>query len=368
MDLEFHQLELRYESLRVRRPQRERRLLASLAEWGQQVPIVVVAAEEPNRFLVIDGYKRIRALKRLGQDTVSATVWEMGEAEALVLDRSLRHAEAETALEQGWLLAELHQSFGLSLEELARRFDRSVSWVSRRLALVEQLPESVQHRVRRGEIGAHAAMKYLVPMARAKGEDCERLAAAIAHHRFTSQEVAELYGAWRDGPPHLRYSLIEDPKLFLRARRELNEEPVAARADKGLIGDLDLIGAIARRAERRWREAGGGMDSAERENVERCLRQALVDLGRLLRRMEKEQNHHHVESESEKRGFGASSQGGTQASDCPHARNLPSGGQEGDPLPISRGPFCGARGEGRALSAGDLGTPRLVPGKPGPGP
>jgi ParB/RepB/Spo0J family partition protein len=367
MNLEFHQLELRYESLRVCRPQRERHLLASLAERGQQVPIVVVAAEEPNRFLVIDGYKRIRALKRLGQDTVSATVWDMGEVEALVLDRSLRHAEAETALEQGWLLAELHQSFGLSLEELARRFDRSVSWVSRRLALVEQLPESVQHRVRRGEIGAHAAMKYLVPMARAKREDCERLAAAIAPHRFTTQEVAELYGAWRDGPAHLRYSLIEDPKLFLRARRELNEEPVAARADKGLIRDLDLIGAIARRAERRWREAAAGMDSAERENVQRCLRQALVDLGRLLRRMEKEQNDH-VESESENGDFGASSQGGTQASDCPHARNLPYGSQKSDPLPIGRGPFCGARGEGRALSTGDLGTPRLLPGKPGPGP
>ena len=35
MNLEFHQLELRYKSLRVRRPQREQRLLASLAEWGQ---------------------------------------------------------------------------------------------------------------------------------------------------------------------------------------------------------------------------------------------------------------------------------------------------------------------------------------------
>ncbi len=365
MDLEFHQLELRYESLKVRRPQRERRLLASLAEWGQQVRIVVVAAEEPNRFLVIDGYKRIRALKRLGQDTVSATVWEMGEAEALVLDRSLRHAEAETALEQGWLLVELHQSFGLSLEELARRFDRSVSWVSRRLALVEQLPESVQHRVRRGEIGAHAAMKYLVPMARAKGEDCERLAAAIAPHRFTTQEVAELYGAWRDGSAHLRYSLIEDPKLFLRARRELNEKPVVP--DKGLIRDLDLIGAIARRAERRWREAAAGMDSAERENVQRCLRQAVVDLTRLSKRIEKEEQTH-ADPEPLDSDPRASSQGGTQASDCPHARNLPYGSQKSDPLPIGRGPFCGARGEGRALSAGDLGTPRLLPGKPGPGP
>ena len=41
MQLEFHQLELRYERLRIVRPEQERRLLASLAEVGQQVPIVV---------------------------------------------------------------------------------------------------------------------------------------------------------------------------------------------------------------------------------------------------------------------------------------------------------------------------------------
>lgn len=177
MDLEFHQLDLRHEGLRVRRPERERRLLSSLADRGQQVAIVVIRLpEDSNRFLVIDGYKRIRALQRLGHDTVHATVWDMDETEALILDRSLRTAEGETALEQGWLLAELHRSFGLSLEDLARRFDRSVSWVSRRLALVRELPESVQQLVRLGKIGAHSAMKYLTPIARANQYDCERLA------------------------------------------------------------------------------------------------------------------------------------------------------------------------------------------------
>ena len=81
------------------------------------------------------------ALEQLGRDTVEAVVWPLSEAEAVLLDRSLRLSEHETALEVGWLLAELEQRFGYGLEELARRFDRSVSWVSRRLALVEVLPE-----------------------------------------------------------------------------------------------------------------------------------------------------------------------------------------------------------------------------------
>ena len=70
VELEFHQLELRYERLRLVRPARERRLLASLAESGQQAPIVVVSDATADRFVVIDGYKRIRCLRRLTQDTV----------------------------------------------------------------------------------------------------------------------------------------------------------------------------------------------------------------------------------------------------------------------------------------------------------
>ena len=113
-------------------------LLASLAESGQQTPIVVVAVVgQPDRYVVIDGHKRITALQQLGRDKVEAVVWPMSEAEAVVLDRSLRLSEHETALEVGWLLAELEQRFGYGLDELARRFDRSVSWISRRLALVE---------------------------------------------------------------------------------------------------------------------------------------------------------------------------------------------------------------------------------------
>jgi len=180
MRLEFHQLDRRWEQLRVRDPDRQRRLMASLADSGQQTPIIVVADDNSSGYVVIDGYKRIAALERLGRDTVEATVWAMTEAEALLLDSSLRLSRRESALEQGWLLAEMEQRFGYSLEQLAQRFDRSSSWVSRRLALVELLPECIQQQVRDGKIAAQVAMKYLVPIARVSVQDCERMAAVFA--------------------------------------------------------------------------------------------------------------------------------------------------------------------------------------------
>ena len=61
-------------------------MLAALAEHGQQMPIVVVASEELGRFVVVDGYKRIRAMRRLGCDVVRAACWDLDEAEALLLE------------------------------------------------------------------------------------------------------------------------------------------------------------------------------------------------------------------------------------------------------------------------------------------
>jgi ParB family transcriptional regulator, chromosome partitioning protein len=217
MQLEFHQLDRRWEHLRVHHPSRQRRLLASLADSGQQTPIVVVAAEgQADRYVVIDGYKRIAALEQLGRDTVEAVVWPMSEAAAVLLDRSLRLSEHETALEVGWLLAELEQRFGYNLDELARRFDRSVSWISRRLALVEVLPEAIQQQVREGKILAQAALKFLVPVARQSLEDCQRMAAIFAQHHCDTREAGRLYAAWSQGSPAIRKRILDDPELFFQ--------------------------------------------------------------------------------------------------------------------------------------------------------
>src|SRR6202050_4385824 len=251
MQLEFHQLDRRWEHLRVRHPGRQRRLLASLAEVGQQTPIVVVAADgHADRYVVIDGYKRIAALEQLGRDTVEAVVWPMGEAAAVLLDRSLRLSEHETALEVGWLLADLEQRFGFGLDELARRFDRSVSWVSRRLALVEVLPEGIQQQVREGKIMAQVALKFLVPVARQSLEACQRMAAIFAQHHCDTRVAGQLYAAWRQGSTAIRKRILDDPELFFKAQRQAQEKAPAGTGAE-LLRDLEMVVAIVNRAQRR---------------------------------------------------------------------------------------------------------------------
>ncbi len=290
MELEFHQLALRYERLRLARPEQERRLLASLAEVGQQVPIVVVREAAQGQFVVIDGYKRVRSLQRLARDLVGASCWPGAEPEALIVTRLMQTCEPETALEQGWLLAELHERFGLSLEELARRFGHSLSWVSRRLALVNELPEAIQQQVRRGEIVAHGAAKYLVPLARANKQACLELVQAIGATRLSSRDWGRLYTAYQSGNWVTRQRLLAAPLVFLKSQQEAQAAPtVAPELGDTLLTDLELLSASARRADRRLRRGVlRQLPAKERQELACCLRQSLHEVERMAERFNQE--------------------------------------------------------------------------------
>ena len=287
MELEFHQLDVRYERLRVRQPARERRLLASLADAGQQMPIVVVTGG--STYVVVDGHKRVRCLRRLQRDTVAAVVWEMPEPEALIFRQLLRADATDSAFEQGWLLRTLHEDHGLALDALARRFDRSVSWVSRRLSLVRTLPDAVQQHVQDGRLVAHAAMKYFVPLAHANAADCVRLVEAIVPHRLSTRQIGRLYQAFITGVEATRELVVTDPLLVLRVTDDTSAAAVRpeASAPEALLTDLHIVGAVARRAARRLQH-GGGLLPPERARAWRLFDQVQTDFRDLQRRCEQE--------------------------------------------------------------------------------
>jgi ParB family transcriptional regulator, chromosome partitioning protein len=289
VDIDLHRLELRYERLRKQSPDRERHLLASLAEIGQQTPILVIAGGEEGRLVVIDGYKRVRVLRRLCIDTARAALWELSELEALLLERFMRTAESDGPLEQGWLLCELQARFGMTPGELARRFDKTASWVSRRLSLVRELPEAIQEHVRRGAICAHAAMKYLVPLVRANASDCARLADAVAPLRLSTRDVGALYGGWLTGHPKTRALVLGDPALYLRAREAEQAAAAAESPLAQLLDDLGALGGVARRAKRRLsQELMSSLLPHEREEIVDRFGQASADVQAIGERLQRE--------------------------------------------------------------------------------
>jgi ParB family chromosome partitioning protein len=370
MRVELHQLDRRWEHLRVQRPERQVRLLASVAAGGQQTPIVVVALEDQaERYLVIDGYQRIRALEQLGRDTIEVVVWPLGEVEALILERSLGMGERATALEEGWLLLELERSFGCRMEELARRFDRSLSWVSRRLALVELLPEKVQQQVRSGALSAQVAMKVLVPMARSRPADCSRMAEVLVQHHATSREAGWLYAAWRKATPAIRKRLLDQPQLFLKAERQrAAEEPLPAVSE--LLRDLEMVISISRRANRRLVGVTIEMDATQAAEARSKIDYALAELKRLTAKIPNPpgEEQAHVESKPTDHDSGTAGARREQARDREGHEHQSLDGAQSSAFQLDRGTQSLPSGEGRSLSSADPGADEYLQGESGASP
>lgn len=258
MELEFHQLTMKYSELRISLPGYEGRLMASLAQEGQLHPVVVVASHgecaqcPEGGYVLIDGYRRVKALKGLKRDTVAAVSLGLSESAALLFRHCQQSVHPRTALEDGWLLRELIELHGMSQAELSRQLQRSESWASRRLSLVRELPESAQELVRCGKLSSHGAMKYLVPLARAKRTACKEVVRHLEGRRTSARELQRVYEAWRRGDGEQRRLVETNPELFLKAAEALDKAPQEEVDEiQKISDDLSILDAVSGRARRR---------------------------------------------------------------------------------------------------------------------
>ncbi|MBA3380971.1 MAG: ParB N-terminal domain-containing protein [Actinobacteria bacterium] len=246
MNLELSTLVLKYAALRVLDPGRVARLVGAMSREDQRSPVLVVGEG-----VLVDGYHRVQALRQLGRDLVAAVRLEVTEAEALVLAWRLETGRRKSALEEGWLLAELAETHGRTQVALAADLHRTRSWVSQRLGLVRVLPEDVQEAVRTCKIPAQAAMKSLLPLARADRDACSRLSAA-AKEPLTVRQWDRICTAWRKAPPEVRRRIEENPGLLLKTEEAVSVVPVDA--EEKLVQDLEGVAGLCRRARRQVRD------------------------------------------------------------------------------------------------------------------
>ena len=175
-----------YARLRLIHPQAEARMVASLGKFGQIFPVVVTKKE---RYELIDGFKRVRALKRLGCEHVTARVLEVGEhgQKAAMLDLNWKQGSISD-LEEGMVVHSLCREDGLSQVEIAVLMGRHKSWVCRRLLLVERLCDEALEHMRLGLIHGVTGRE----LARLPRGNQEAALRTIVKYRFSSRESARL--------------------------------------------------------------------------------------------------------------------------------------------------------------------------------
>jgi ParB-like chromosome segregation protein Spo0J len=248
LDVDLHLLELRFADARLVDLRAVERLACSIARDGQIVPCIAVGgspcegapATECERLVLVDGYRRVAALRRLGRDRASVERWHCDLAEALlgVLARAQNRSFA--AIEEALLLRELTQGFGLSQLEVARRCGRDGAWVNRRLQLLSSLPDAVLAAVRAGRLSAWAAIRVIAPLARANGAHAERLLVALAKAPLSTRELKSWFDHYQKVSRAVRERMVENPQLFVQAVKESAEQDRIERLRIGPEGECEL--------------------------------------------------------------------------------------------------------------------------------
>jgi len=214
--LDLHLLIPRFAPLRLRDPERLARLTRSLRQHGQLLPVVVVPESlDPPRWVLIDGYRRLEALREIGKDILWVDVWDRSVDEALLLCLARAPERGWEAIEEAALLQELSGRY--SLRELAQRIGRDVSWVSRRLNLFKALPEELLEAVRTGKLSVWAATRILAPLARANAAHARTLLGELEKTPLSTRELERLFAQYQRTPSAQRGRLVANPGLFVQA-------------------------------------------------------------------------------------------------------------------------------------------------------
>ncbi len=254
--VELSSLDLRYEGHRLRDPAREARLLASIAERGIEEPLQGVDAAEGR--LLLDGFKRCRAAKKLAIDCLPYV--SLGGEEATGILTLMRAATGKglSILEQARFVVDLVSIHGMNVAEVAEALSRSKGWVSMRRSLLDEMSPVIREILFRGAFPVYSYMYTLRPFMRMNTvgkEQVERFVEAVAGGapwstpyagsgaRLSVRDIELLAHAYFRGPASLREA-IAGGKLgwSLEQMKNVPEDREGCNTwERGLLKELELL-------------------------------------------------------------------------------------------------------------------------------
>lgn len=219
-------------------------LVGSIDENGLLQPIVVRPAGNrrgTDRWELVAGERRWRAVTRLGWKDVPAIIREVDDRTLLVLAlvENLQRSEL-SALEEAQGYKQLQEDFGLSQQDVAEAVGRDRSTVANMLRLL-QLPVSVRRLVEAGELTAgHGRALLGLPNAPRMAELAEQ---AVAEGWSVRETEARVRDDQPKKPKRRKRSRQEDPgrkDLETALERSLGTEVRIRRGQGGSRGRIEV--------------------------------------------------------------------------------------------------------------------------------
>ena len=247
-EAEVNTISTKYESFRLRDKNREKFLLQSILQHGIREPLQCVQGNGVQRYILLDGFKRLRCSYKLRLHMVPVVSLGTDEVSSILQFIRVSTERSLSTLEQAHFVDELHTRYGLTLSDIAERLERSKAWVSVRLGILEEMSQVVQEAVFSGRFPVRSYMYTLRQFTRVNGiagTQIDRFVHCVSGKGLSTRDIEKLaYGYFRGGD-RLKHQ-IEEGNLSWTLRQMRKSEP-ACQAEEGLseaewsvIRDLEL--------------------------------------------------------------------------------------------------------------------------------
>lgn len=241
-----------YSRFRLIQPRAEASMAGSMRKYGQISPVVVGPAQH-NRYEMIDGFKRLRACRQLGIETLKATVLNVGSRAlkaAIICLNWKGHSIAD--LEEAMVLHSLCRDDGLTQVEIAALVGRHKSWVCRRISMMQRLSDDVVEHIKLGLISATIG-RELARLPR--GNQPAALSTIVKYH-LNSRETAHLVSILLQEPKYNHPSILKFPQQVLsNSTTNGPSRNGLSRKAMPLYGQLRLIERLCRGASKEFSQS-----------------------------------------------------------------------------------------------------------------
>jgi ParB family chromosome partitioning protein len=201
-------------------PAEHEALKESMKSFGQRVPIILYRIN--GELWLADGYHRLQTARELGWKTIKAIIYD-GDRVSLDVDNLITAAirGRNNPAQFAKVVKRLHDEFGLSWKEIAKRVGYSAAEVKKYYDL-NNLPQQVLDLIASGKLAVSKALLLLqLPDPRAQVQAAED----IVRYNYTEAQARELVRyyleAYSEAPVTPRVPAIERPKSETQLRCEV---------------------------------------------------------------------------------------------------------------------------------------------------
>ena len=249
-EIEISKLDLRYESHRMKNPEVEAELLASISRRGIEEALEGVDVKQSG--VLLNGFKRYRCACRLHIHSVPYLSLGSDEVTGIVNLLRIPESRALNILEQARFVDELAEAGGMCVAEIAAELSRSKAWVSMRLGLIAQMSPAVSKELFAGRFPTYAYMHILRPFMRMNGvkaEQIDQFVTAVSAKKLSVREIEQLANGFFRGAESFRQEILKgNLALSLKQVKEaVADSQECSGFERVLLKDLELTQSYMQR-------------------------------------------------------------------------------------------------------------------------